>query len=123
MSRWGFTIQLDSLVAVKARELSASEFNINRLQGQAKEIAKRCGLKNFGLIENPYHFVEDSFLLHFVTAPGNACDLGLDEFCRDNLSPKERFEEFKKEAGTAFFIFNKIPLRGIHTNKNMEKRT
>jgi len=82
---WGFNSELDPEFAAKARDTRIPEEVENNLQQHAGKIIQGFGLAELGEIKNPYHFMEESYLLHFVTVPGDACELGLGSFCQDDF--------------------------------------
>jgi hypothetical protein len=59
---WGFEATLDPLIGVKARDTEMIERVHTQLQGNARGLIERYGLDKFGSIENPYAFVEGSWL-------------------------------------------------------------
>ena len=83
----GFSVYLDrdfARDALKAKLPARGRKNLDT-------IAKTALHSLFGkelMIRPPYQFVDDTCLLHYVTVPGNACDLGVDGIV---------MSEFKKE--------------------------
>jgi hypothetical protein len=74
-------------------------------QGQKnlEAIAKGTLHRLFGkdrMIRPPYHFVDDTCLLHFVQVPGDACDLGIDG---------SELSEFKREKDSWKNAINYTP--------------
>ena len=74
---------------------------------------------NFGFDDeiNPYRAMEDSWLLHAVHAPGDACDIALDE---DGLSRYgENWEERRREIIESKRLGKEIlPARYVPHNVN-----
>jgi hypothetical protein len=74
---YGFGVDLDSNFGIKARK------EIMPLQTKKIFIKQGCEIveyffgKKFKM--NPYMFAEDSWLVHVIGAPGDACDIALDE--------------------------------------------
>lgn len=92
---WGFTFELDNEVAIKLRDKKIKSSFVNNFQETGRGIIKGFGLEEFGLIQNPYQFIEDSALIQGVNVPGNACDMYLDNYAMDNFMESfERHKEF-----------------------------
>jgi hypothetical protein len=75
--KWAFVVKLDSEAAVYAREKSLLEVDVDTFQEQGSKIIKDFSIYaiNERMFRTPYTFLEDSFLLHYVNAPGDATDL------------------------------------------------
>ena len=87
--------ELDYHFALKAREIPMPQKSLKRFFEIGDDIINKFGLKKFGSV-HPYNFVNGSWLLHYCVVPGNACDLGLDDFGRSDFL--ENFERVKKES-------------------------
>jgi hypothetical protein len=97
---WGFCFELNTEVAIKLRDEKINYSIVDNFQETGRSIIKGFGLEEFGIINNPYHFIEDSALIQGVNVPGNACDLSLDDYAMDNFM--ESFESYK-----SFILENK----------------
>ena len=83
-SQWGFGVQIDPYVAFSAREKIVQPDFVERFQKEGREIVKAYGVKGM-VSQNPYSFIENSALISGVSVPGDAADLSLDEYCRENF--------------------------------------
>lgn len=94
---WGFSTELNPDFARKARETKLTkEFN-DRMQNNGKNIIKLFfNIENTEDIYSPYNFMENSFLLHYVQVPGDACDLGLSHICQEDFF-KNDWERLKEQ--------------------------
>lgn len=88
---WGFNAELDLGAALKFKGEKLNAKFLPSFQEEARQIISEFNLDNLGIVEHPYRFVEDSFLLHSIKVPGNGCDLGLSENSKQTLS--SRIEE------------------------------
>ena len=87
---------LDYEFALKARETDMPEKVYEGFIKQGREIIKLFGLKNMGNVI-PYNFLKGSWLLHYCTVPGDACDLGLEHFSHEHFLRSA--DEIRKEGG------------------------
>ena len=93
LGRFGFTAELELSVALEARKFELKDSVRDNFQKIGHKIMECYGLEELGP-RDPYMFVDDSLLLHFVTVPGNACDVGLEHhsqgfFCSDRWEIEE----------------------------------
>ena len=65
--------------------MNISPERTNRFQSEGREIIKLHRIKGMVHEKNPYHFIEESPLIQGVNVPGDAADLSLDEFWRDEF--------------------------------------
>ena len=84
-SQWGFAVDLDPYFAIKLRGMNISPERTNRFQSEGREIIKLHRIKGMVHEKNPHHFIEESPLIQGVNVPGDAADLSLDEFWRDEF--------------------------------------
>lgn len=99
---YGFTTTLDGDFAVAARKTPMEDKRLEIFQKDGSEIIKRSKLKGIGYSGNPYVFIENSMLLHYVQVPGNACDLGLhwfEEFVEDRWPNHSKLIDELKRRG------------------------
>ena len=86
---YGFNVNLDSKLGIKAREKIIDKKILSHFKEEGSKIVKSFFGKKFGM--NPYLFVENSWLVHAICVPGDACDLSLSEnSIRDFISDLEK---------------------------------
>ena len=84
MGGQGFMIHLDPDYAKRFYETELNERGHDHLQDHGKRIIVGAGLvESIEDTRNPFVFVENdegnrTFLLHYLSVPGDACDLGID---------------------------------------------
>lgn len=81
---FGLEVEVDLDFANRARELKMDERTLQRFQEQGLTTINRFfRLNEDSRVRPTFKFVDDSWLLHYVDVPGNACGLGLDREGRD----------------------------------------
>ncbi len=89
-SGYGFCTSLDPDFAILARSTRMEKGILERLQRKGEEVTG----KYFSTGDKrPYKLIEDSFLLHFVDVPGNACSLSLSLDCMETLLSREEWRD------------------------------
>lgn len=78
--------ELDYNFAFKARDTEMPEDIKNRFNEMGNSIVKRFFGSRKLLPVQPYNFVEKSWLLHYCSVPGNACEFGLCEHAQSDLA-------------------------------------
>lgn len=74
---YGFMAHLDGDFAVSARSSLIPSVAEERLQEDGRKIIKNFKMKGMFERDTPYCFLAGSWLLQYVTVPGDATDLGL----------------------------------------------
>lgn len=76
ISGYNFNTYLDPNLAILARKEKLIEKSFNYIQESGRDILKSFFSEK---VNNPYVFVEDSWLVQSILVPGDACDLSLNE--------------------------------------------
>jgi len=91
---FGFSANLDREYAIKALNYKIPEKVKENFREFGLRVIKEVRLKNKGFMSgDPYHFLDDTFLLRYCEVPGNACDLGVEgsdlgQFVKDSKETK-----------------------------------
>lgn len=83
--QWGYPVGLDVYSAIDLRKRRLSRETVEHLQAEGRRIIKLHKIKGMFDVQNPYSFIEESRLLRGINIPGDATDLGLDDFWRDEF--------------------------------------
>ncbi len=80
---YGFTVYLDSGLAIKARSTEIKDSVYDHLKEDGIKLVRLYLDKKYNKM--PYQFAEDSWLLHAICVPGDACDLALGQFSLEDF--------------------------------------
>lgn len=88
LSGYGFSVNLDGDYARRCVNKKRPEGFDEKLNEFGKNVLRSLwnGMEH---IRTPYVFLEDTMLLRFCSAPGNACDLGIDGIDLDRIDRDE----------------------------------
>lgn len=108
---YGFSTSIDNEFAILARKTPMNDYSVNLLQKEGREIVKGFNLKGICEKNTPYFFAEGSWLLQHVQVPGDATDLGIDNFSdfTDRWEHYLEFAEKMKNKGESLGIMRYVP--------------